>query len=147
MQNPEWRHVLAGKAIEASLVEPVSLTSAQRSLPSSAADFTTEAVPSQRIPTNGMVREGSIQDALTPLAHDGRGFAPSMVELIPDRGRRTSPDCPAPHAPPFRRNAAELDQAHPVRVHSETELGEPLPKVVQERVHRPHILKALGTLK
>jgi hypothetical protein len=47
-----------------------------------------------------------------------------------------------PRAPPFRRKAAELDQARLIRVQSESELGQPLPKVVQERSRRPHILKA-----
>ena len=33
MQNPAWRDVLTGEAIEARPVEPVSLTSAQQGMP------------------------------------------------------------------------------------------------------------------
>jgi hypothetical protein len=37
-----------------------------------------------------MVREVAIQDPLKPLAHDGHGFVPSLVELVSDRGQRRS---------------------------------------------------------
>ena len=90
MQNPAWRYVLTGEAIEARPVEPVSLTSSQQSMPPSAADFTAEAVQSQQIRRNCVVREVTIQDPLKPLAHDGHWFVPSLVELVPDRGQRRS---------------------------------------------------------
>ena len=90
MQNPAWRDVLTGEAIESGPVEPVPLTSSQQSMPPGAADFTAEAVQSQQIRRNCMVREVSIQDPLKPLAHDGHGFVPSLVELVADHGQCSS---------------------------------------------------------
>src|SRR5580658_6001926 len=90
MQNPAWRDVLTGEAIESGPVEPVPLTSSQQGMPPRAADLTAEAVQSQQIRRNCMVREVSIQDPLKPTANDGHGFVPSLKELLPDRGHRRS---------------------------------------------------------
>ena len=68
----------------------MSLTSAQQGMPPCAADLIEETVQSQQIRRNCMVREVAIQDPLKPLAHDGHGFVPSLVELVPDRGQRRS---------------------------------------------------------
>src|SRR5437764_9897857 len=119
-----------------------------------AADLAAEAVQSQKVRRNCMVREVAIQDPLKPPADDGHGFVPSLVELVPDRGQRCSHTLLGrqphdlelslsvssttmrepqeverlrsillPHAPPFRRIAAELDQARLIGMQSESELG------------------------
>jgi hypothetical protein len=41
-----------------------------------------------------------------------------------------------PFAPALSRKTAELDQARFIRMQSETELGEPFPKTLQERLHK-----------
>ena len=64
MQNPTGRDVLAGQPIETRLVEPVSLTSAQQSVPPCATHFAAEAVQSQQVGRDRMIRK--FQD---PLQH------------------------------------------------------------------------------
>ena len=56
------------------------------------------------------------------------------------------PSAPPPSAPSFDRKAAELDQTRLVRVRGEPELRQPFPKVLQESLRRPHILKARHTI-
>jgi hypothetical protein len=90
MQNPAWRDVLAGQPIEARPVEPVPLTSAQQSMPPSATDLAAEAIQSQQIRRNCMVRKVAIQDPLKPRTDDRHGFVPPLVELVTDRGQRRS---------------------------------------------------------
>src|SRR4051812_30915949 len=51
-----------------------------------------------------------------------------------------------PGAPPFRRKAAELDQARFIRVQHQPELRQPFPKTLQERSRRPYMLKAHHTV-
>ena len=51
-------------------------------MPPCAADLTAEAVQSQQVRRNCMVREVAIQDPLKPLADDGHGFVPTLVELV-----------------------------------------------------------------
>jgi hypothetical protein len=48
------------------------------------------AIQSQQIRRNCVVREVAIQDPLKPLAYDGHGFVPPLIELFPDRGQRRS---------------------------------------------------------
>ena len=57
MQNPAGRDVLTGKAIETGPVEPVPLTPAQQGMPPCAADLAAEAVQSQQVRRDCMVRE------------------------------------------------------------------------------------------
>ena len=66
MQNPAWRDVLTGEAIEAGPVEPVPLTSSQEGMPPRAADLATETIQSQQVRRNCMVCEVTIQDPLKP---------------------------------------------------------------------------------
>ena len=87
MQNPAWRDVLAGEAMEARPVEPVPLTSPQQGVPPSAADFAAEAVQSQQIRRNCMVREGAIQNQAKPLLLHRHGCVPPLQELFADRGQ------------------------------------------------------------
>ena len=82
MQNPAWRDVLTGEAIETGPVEPVPLTSTQQGMPPGAADLTAKAVQSQQVRRNCMVRKVAIQDPLKPLANEGHRFMPPLVELI-----------------------------------------------------------------
>ena len=82
MQNPAWRDVLTGEAIEAGPVEPIPLTPSQQCMPPSAADLAAEAIQSQQIRWNCMVLEVAIQDPLKPRTHDGHGFVPPLVELL-----------------------------------------------------------------
>jgi hypothetical protein len=88
MQNPAWRDVLTGEAIEPGPVEPVPLTSPEQGMPPSAADLASETIQSQQVCRNCMVREVAIQDPLKPPANDGHGFVPSLKELLTDRGHR-----------------------------------------------------------
>jgi hypothetical protein len=66
MQNPTGRDVLAGKAIETGPVEPVPLAPAQQGMPPCAAYLAAEAVQSQQVRRDCMIREVSIQDPLKP---------------------------------------------------------------------------------
>jgi len=52
----------------------VPLTSAQQGMPPCAADLVAEAVQSQQVRRNCMVREVTIQDPLKPRANEGHGF-------------------------------------------------------------------------
>lgn len=90
MQNPAWRNVLAGQAIEARPVEPVSLAPAQQGMPPSAADLAPEGVQSQQVSRNCMVRKVAIPDPLKPCADDRHRFMPSLVKLFADRRQRCS---------------------------------------------------------
>jgi hypothetical protein len=90
MQDPAWRDVLAGEAIEPRPVEPVPLASPQQSVPPSAAHLVSKAVQSQQVGRNCMVRKVAIQDPLQPRTHDRHRFVPPLVELVADRGQRCS---------------------------------------------------------
>ncbi len=88
MQNPAWRDVLTGEAIETGPVEPVPLTSAQQGMPPCAADLTAKAFQPQQVRRNCMVREVAIQDPSKPRTNQRHGFVSPLVELGPDRGQR-----------------------------------------------------------
>jgi hypothetical protein len=81
MQDPAWRDVLAGEAIETGPVEPVPLTSSQQGVPPCAPNFIAEAVQSQQVRRNCVVREVAIQDPVKPRANDPHRFVPSLAEL------------------------------------------------------------------
>ena len=88
--EPAGRDVLAGEAIETLPIEPVSLAPAQQGMPPSAADCAAEAVQSQQVGRNCMVRKIAIQDPLKPRTNNRHRFMPPLVELVADRGQRRS---------------------------------------------------------
>jgi hypothetical protein len=59
------------------------LTSAQQGMPPSATDLVAEAIQTQQIRWNCMVREVAIQDPLKPRANDRHRFVSAVVELVP----------------------------------------------------------------
>src|ERR1044072_5895602 len=59
-------------------------------MPPSATDLVAEAVQSQQVRRNCMVRELAIQDPLKPRTKHRYRFVPSLVELVTDRGQRCS---------------------------------------------------------
>ncbi|MEO8132226.1 MAG: hypothetical protein ABJF23_29395 [Bryobacteraceae bacterium] len=73
MHYPAWRDVLSDEAIETRPVEPVSWTSARQRMPPCAADLTAEAIQSQKVRRNCLVREVAIQDPLSHLPTMGTG--------------------------------------------------------------------------
>jgi hypothetical protein len=59
-------------------------------MPPCATDLITEAIQSQQVRWNCMVRKVAIQDPLKPRANHRHGFVPPLVKLVPDRGQRRS---------------------------------------------------------
>src|SRR5215470_7698159 len=111
MQNSAGREVLADETTETFPVEPVTLASAQESMPPSAADLTTEAVQSFEVGRNCVVREVSAQDSLQPGTDHRHRFVPPPIQDVANRRERS------PH--PFLHGDA-LDQELPLQVRSTT---------------------------
>jgi hypothetical protein len=68
----------------------VPLASAQQGMPSCATDLGAEAIQSQQVRWNCMVRKVAIQDALKPRTNQRHGFVPPLEELFANRGQGRS---------------------------------------------------------
>jgi hypothetical protein len=90
MQNPAWRDILTGEAIETGPVEPVPLTPTQQAMPPSAANLRTKAIQPQQVRWDCMVRKVAMQHPVKPRANNRHGLVPPLLELVADGGQRCS---------------------------------------------------------